>query len=58
MWATKTQRGSGCLLYSLSRCEVVRRASERAIEFEVNGEFPVIVCSILRIYALVLIFYV
>ena len=43
---------------SLVFAVVVRRASERAVEFETNGEFPVIVCSILRMHPLVLIFYI
>jgi len=46
------------VLYSLSRCELVRsaRVGECAVEFETNKEFFVIVCSVLRIHPLVLIF--
>ena len=48
------------VLYSLFKCEAVRRArvSERAVEFDANEDFIVVVRSIFRIYPLVLILYV
>ena len=53
----------GCcvfVLYSPSTCKVVRHAhvGERAVEFEANEEFVVIVRSILLIHSFILIFYV
>ena len=48
------------VLYLPSTCKVVRhaRVDERAVEFEANEEFVVIVRSILPIHSFILIFYV